>query len=96
MSTLIGKKPCVDVDGNYYAQTKIGKQTWMAENLKTTKYRDGSEIPTGYSNSEWGNLNETQTGATATASSGLRSFLGSLPKKSLTFCIALSTTSLAL
>ena len=26
----------------------------MAENLKVTHYSDGSEIPTGYSNSEWG------------------------------------------
>ena len=26
----------------------------MAENLKVTHYNDGSEIPTGYSNSEWG------------------------------------------
>jgi uncharacterized protein (TIGR02145 family) len=26
----------------------------MAENLKVSHYNDGSEIPTGYSNSEWG------------------------------------------
>jgi uncharacterized protein (TIGR02145 family) len=34
----------------------------MAENLKVTKYKDGSDIPTGYSNSEWINLS---TGAHA-------------------------------
>ena len=34
----------------------------MKENLKVTHYRDGSEIPTGYSNSEWINLS---TGAYA-------------------------------
>jgi len=32
----------------------------MAENLKVTKYKDGTDIPTGYSNSEW---SELETGA---------------------------------
>ena len=51
-----------DIDGNFYQTIQIGEQLWMAENLKVTHYNDGSEIPTGYSNSEWINLS---TGAYA-------------------------------
>jgi uncharacterized protein (TIGR02145 family) len=52
----------MDIDGNEYHAVQIGDQLWMKENLKVTHYRNGDEIPTGYSNEEWINLS---TGAYA-------------------------------
>lgn len=45
-----------DVDGNVYHIVTIGKQVWMKENLRTTKYRDGSPIPEVTNGTAWGNL----------------------------------------
>ena len=46
----------VDQDGNTYLTITIGSQTWMAENLKTTKYRDGSNIPSVTNHASWSTL----------------------------------------
>jgi uncharacterized protein (TIGR02145 family) len=42
-----------DQDGNSYKTIVIGTQTWMAENLRTTKYRNGDPIPNVTSSVEW-------------------------------------------
>lgn len=45
-----------DIDGNSYKTVKAGDQTWLKENLKTTRYNDGTPIPCITDNDSWAGL----------------------------------------
>lgn len=47
-----------DIDGNVYWTVALGDNEFMAQNLRTTRYSDGTAIPTGLSDEEWSNTNE--------------------------------------
>lgn len=42
-----------DIDGNVYDVVNIGSQCWMAHNLKTTRYRNGNNIPNQTNQTTW-------------------------------------------
>jgi uncharacterized protein (TIGR02145 family) len=48
--------PVSDYEGNSYKTVKIGTQIWMAENLRTTRYSNGDEIPEVAADANWAGL----------------------------------------
>jgi uncharacterized protein (TIGR02145 family) len=63
-----------DIDGNVYHSVTIGTQTWMVENLKTTKFRNGDPIP-----------NITDAAIWATLSTGARCSYGNDENNAVTY-----------
>lgn len=57
LGTFQNNETVTDIDGNVYHTVTIGTQTWLVENLKTTRYRNGESIPNCIDNIEWSNLN---------------------------------------
>jgi len=45
-----------DIDGNVYTTVVIGTRTWMVENLKVTRYRNGDAISNVTDNTAWAGL----------------------------------------
>jgi uncharacterized protein (TIGR02145 family) len=52
-----------DTDGNVYQTVRIGNQVWMAENLRVTKYNDGSAITKVTDSVAWANIHYLGTPA---------------------------------
>lgn len=64
-----------DIEGNVYNTIEIGTQTWMVENLRTTRYNDGTAISTGLSNVDW---QSTSSGAYANYNNNVDDTYGKL------------------
>jgi uncharacterized protein (TIGR02145 family) len=51
-----GPSTVSDIGGNIYNTVLIGTQCWTKENLKVSKYNDGTTIPDQTANTNWGTL----------------------------------------
>ena len=67
-----------DIDGNVYKTIKIDTQIWMAENLRVTRYNDGTAITNVTDNTTWANLNTPAYSWYSNDSTLYSKFLGAL------------------
>ena len=72
--TTTNTSQVTDIDGNVYNTITIGTQVWLKENLKTTKYNDGTAIPNVTDNTAW-----------STTTSGAYSDYSNTPSNSTTY-----------
>jgi len=49
---------CFDHEGNWYKIVKIGSQIWIADNLRATKFPNGTDIPLVTDNKAWKSLGD--------------------------------------
>jgi len=52
----LGAEQISDVDGNIYNTIKIGEQCWMKENLRTTRFNEGTTISLISDNNVWNSV----------------------------------------
>jgi uncharacterized protein (TIGR02145 family)/uncharacterized repeat protein (TIGR02543 family) len=52
--TLYARWIIQDADGNVYTETTINGKVWMVQNLRTTRYNDGTMIPQVTDSGTWG------------------------------------------
>jgi uncharacterized protein (TIGR02145 family) len=52
-----------DNEGNYYHTIKIGSNTWTVENLRTTKYNNGTPLQYVTDDKTWANMDVIYTGS---------------------------------
>ena len=56
-----GTPTVTDIDGNIYNTIQVDNHCWMKENLKVTRYPNGSNIPLINDNNLWANLGDNNT-----------------------------------
>lgn len=55
-ATMLQMQGVKDIDNNVYETVQIGNQIWMAENLRVSRYNDGSPIPLITAGSTWSSI----------------------------------------